>query len=387
MRSSFSKAAAAASCVAFAACSGGGTGPGGVAPANNVIPDAGAVAASSSHAGLVFTLSNNAKHNAVLRFRRLANGQLQPAGQTPTGGAGSGNNLNGASHTVELNADRTLLFAVDAGSNDIASFTVSQSTIHQADRVPSGGAEPSSIAISGNVLYVINMISNQITGFTFDASGRLQHIAGSTRALSGTAADQPVDIRFRSDGSALIATEKLSNNIDTFSVSGGVANPAVPHVSAGHTPFGMDITSSDHPIVSEAEDDVPSGATVSSYTLASSGTLSVVSAAVANGQTASCWAALTPDQDVAFIANTGSDTLSSYTVAGSGAITLAHGAAATEAANSAPTDIRVSPDGSFVYVLNQGSHTIGVFSRTGTALSALPPATGLPPTAIGLAVK
>ena len=74
-----------------------------------------------AQSGAVYTMSNAATGNAVLVFRRAANGSLTPAASVPTGGLGVGRGL-GNQNAVVLSDDRRWLFAVNAGSNDVSTL-------------------------------------------------------------------------------------------------------------------------------------------------------------------------------------------------------------------------------------------------------------------------
>jgi 6-phosphogluconolactonase (cycloisomerase 2 family) len=238
------------------------------------------------------------------------------------------------------------------------------------------------------LLYVLNVKSNDISGFSIDSTGALHYIAGSTQPLSGIAGqDGPVDLRFADSDSVLIAAEKFANILDTFTLTNGRANHAVAHMSAGPTPFGMAVREDGLVVDTEASNDVPHASAVSSYRVSSGGTLTTLTASLHNGQSASCWAAFTPDQRFIYITNTASSTLSEYAVAPSGTLSLIHAIAAAEAPNSAPTDLGVSSDGEFVYVVNQMAHTLRAFSRDADgSLDTLQTVAGLPASAVGIAV-
>ena len=78
-----------------------------------------------------------------------------------------------------------------------------------------------------------------------------------------------------------------------------------------------------------------------------------------NGQTATCWIAVTPNGRFAYTTNNASATISSYSVSG-GSLSLLSGAAA--ATGQAPVDLAVSPDGGFVYNVNSGDGTVGAYA-------------------------
>jgi len=71
----------------------------------------------------------------------------------------------------------------------------------------------------------------------------------------------------------------------------------------------------------------------------------VISGSVKNGQTANCWIVIRPDGDFAFIANTGSNTVSSYSIGSGGELTLLAGAAAETGAGSMPIDMAMARGG------------------------------------------
>jgi 6-phosphogluconolactonase len=346
-----------------------------------------------STGGDVFTLTNSTSGNSIEWYRRSSEGTLTFAGSYPTGGSGSGDGLNGASNTIVYDASRNVLYAVDAGSNDIVSFQVNSSSLQRIDKLPSGGTQPVSLAVHNNQLYVLNAGSNQITGFAAAENGHLVPIAGSTRKLSGSASDDPVDLRFGPGGSTLIATEKLSNTIDVFTFDGsGLPSGPTSHTSAGQTPFGFVTTPSGQLIIADAFNAASGQAAVSSYDISPNGALTIVSDSVPNHQTASCWMAITPDGRFAYAANSPSDNISGYSVGAGGRLTLlnASGIAAAEAAGSHPADMATSADGRFLYVLNQFTGTIASYSirESDGSLSALAPVTGLPAdSVIGLAVR
>src|SRR5438132_218855 len=97
--------------------------------------------AASAAPGAVYTSTNAPTGNAVLVFDRAASGSLAPAGSFATGGTGTGGGL-GNQGAVALSDDHRLLFAVNAGSNQVTSFEVTPHGLRRADLVASGGVEP-----------------------------------------------------------------------------------------------------------------------------------------------------------------------------------------------------------------------------------------------------
>jgi DNA-binding beta-propeller fold protein YncE len=104
--------------------------------------------------------------NAIYAFRRGSGGNLTPLPGSPflTGGAGiqyTGTNLGpfDSDSEVIVNPQQTLLFAVNAGSDSIAVFSIKGDgtlTPVEGSPFPSGGNDPVSLALDGNVLIVVN---------------------------------------------------------------------------------------------------------------------------------------------------------------------------------------------------------------------------------------
>ena len=105
--------------------------------------------------GVVFTLSNQTVGNAVLVFRRAADGSLTPQGTVASGGTGTGGGL-GSQNAVVLSRDGKLLFAVNAGSNSVSSFAVTGTSLTLVSTAPSAGVQPISLTAAGGLLYVVN---------------------------------------------------------------------------------------------------------------------------------------------------------------------------------------------------------------------------------------
>src|SRR3954468_22376275 len=129
-------------------------------------------AAAEGSAGAVYTLTNTAT-NAVIVFDRSASGVLTWSGTFPTGGSGGALGSQGA---VAVSDDGRWLYAVDAGSNDIAVFKITNAGLVRRDRIASGGIQPVSVTTSHDVVYVVNAASSSIAGFR-SKDGTLSPIA------------------------------------------------------------------------------------------------------------------------------------------------------------------------------------------------------------------
>lgn len=172
------------------------------------------------------------------------------------------------------------------------------------DDTPSGGAEPISIAIHGDLLYVLNTAS--ITGF-IQGNGRLTPIPSSTRFLTGGRDAGPSDIALSPNGTFLNITERVTNQIVLFPVSAdGTVGTPIANNSNGNTPFSCVFTPTGFLVVTEATGGPGGGSAVSSYSVESSGILQVISGSVPTGGSAACWNIGTRDGRFGVVTNSAS---------------------------------------------------------------------------------
>ena len=248
--------------------------------------------------------------------------------------------------------------------------------------------QPVSVTVHRGLVYVLNAGSDSITGFRLGRHGRLEALAGSTRALSGSGT-APAQISFAPDGDVLMVTEKATNRIVTFAVDrDGLPGFAQVQNSNGQTPFGFAFGKRDQVFVSEAFGGAPDASATSSYELDQDGWLTTISASVGTNQTANCWVVVTPNGRFASVTNTGSGSISGYLIAFDGTIALLDAGGRTGVTGGGPIDLALTSDGRFLYSLNTGTNTIGAFRvRADGSLSALPSTAGLPVGANGLAAR
>lgn len=320
--------------------------------------------------------------------------------------------IGGATGAVTLSPDGAHLYAVDAGSDDVAAFTVaSDGTLKLIATYPTGGSMPGSITIdsTGKYLYVLNTGSapdgknsvGGITGFTIAADGSLSPLANSTQMLSAATYVDPSQVAFSPDGTYLVVTEKgapvkLPSYIDIFPVTSGVAGAAIPKPSTGNIPFGFEFTKSGTLVVSNAENPMgPTASTVSSYSADAKGNLTVISGQVPDNQQAACWIAITSDGKYAYTTNTLSGSVSGYAIDSTGKLTLLppDGIVAPQTSTAGDIDVVVGPNNKYLYVLNSmGGKSPGAIAGFSIAsdgsLKSVPTnASGLPPGSIGLAIR
>jgi 6-phosphogluconolactonase (cycloisomerase 2 family) len=313
-------------------------------------------------AGGVYTMTNDAQSNAIVAFRRAGDGSLSPAGTTATGGRGIGGAIDplASQYSIVISrGEHPLLFAVNAGSNDISSFRIAgDASLRPADRASSGGTKPVSLAVHHRLLYVLNAGDNTLSGFRAAESGRLLPLpAGHASLAPGTTL--AAAIRFTVDGRYLIVSERGSQSLEVFPVErdGRLGAGWVTH-SHGAGTFGFDVTPGNKVIVSEAAGAAPNGA-VSSYDL-SRNALRTITASLDVGARATCWLIATTDGQYAFTANAASATVTGFRIASDGALS-ANGGVST-GAGSTPLDLDVAGDNHLVYVLLGGNGNVGAFA-------------------------
>ena len=255
---------------------------------------------------------------------------------------------------------------------------------------------PISLTVRENLLYVLNAGGNNggtdsIAGFRITNRGLLP-LAGSSRPLSAPATG-PAQIGFTPDGTTLIATERATNKISTYQVNhqGYATGPHV-QASSGMTPFGFCFTKDGKLIVVEANGGAanPGGSTVSLYSVAGNGTLTVDTASLPTQQTSACWIAIDPSSRFAYTSNTPAATLTGLKVGqAAGTLRLLNpdgGETASTGPGSAPTDSAIV--GGVLYVLDSGLGQIMAFTvNKDGSLAPLATGSGFPATGSGLVVR
>lgn len=373
---------AALAALALAACSD-----------STAVSPPGAVALSRTHVGErrladVYAMSNAASGNTILTFNRASDGSLSGVGAVATGGAGSGSTLSGAQGALVVSRHLRLLFAVNAGSDEISLFAIGHDgDLRLVDVKPSGGNMPVSIAVHRRVVYVLNAASGTVSGFHLDVHSGLTPIPHSSRTVTGGAAAAPAEVQFSPDGEILVVTGKATNVIDTYVVDedGRLHGPRA-HPSNGKTPFGFAFTERGSLVVSEAFGGAAGQGAASSYRLREFGGLQTVSATVHDDQSAPCWIAISEDGHFVYTTNTASGTISSYSLRHDGALSLLASIAGTT--GGGPTDLALSRESRFLYALVPNAGAISGFAVGDDGrLRAVGTTTELPLSASGLVAR
>jgi 6-phosphogluconolactonase (cycloisomerase 2 family) len=311
----------------------------------------------------VFVQTDNLAGNQVVAYRRAGNGTLSLAGTYPTGGlggqlAGSVVDHLASQGSLGYDARRGLLYAVNAGSDTVSVFAVRGDRLALRQVIGSGGAFPVSVAVRGDLVYVLNAEDGgSVHGYRV-VSGRLIPIPGSTRPLGLNPAatpqftNTPGQAAFSPDGRQLIVTTKANgNDIDVFGVRANGRLSAAPTVNAepGAVPFAITFDRGGHLVIADAGTNA-----LSTFALGADGALTSLDT-VGTGQSATCWVAA--DRGLLFASNAGSATESGYASGPGGTLTLL-GQTATDPGT---VDAAVTPGGRFLYVQTGGNGVVDEF--------------------------
>ena len=312
---------------------------------------------------VVFVQTDNTAGNQVVAYDRADNGSLTPDGTYDTGGLGgqlSGSVVDHLASQGSLTYDpgNAVLYAVNAGSNTVSVFAVRGDRLALRQVVSSGGAFPVSVAVHGDLVYVLNAENGGSVQGYVNFFGHLFALPGSNRplGLDPTAAPQfvntPGQVAFSPNGAQLIVTTKANgNDIDVFGVGRFGLLSATPVVNSepGAVPFAIDFDGSGHLVIAEAGTDA-----LATFTLNQGGTVTPI-AAVGTGQSATCWVAQA--QGFFYASNAGSGSISQYSDSPSGQLNLA----AQTATDPGTVDAAASADGQYLYVQTGGSGVVDEF--------------------------
>jgi hypothetical protein len=332
--------------------------------------------------GHVYVYDNTAGANTIAAFDRHADGTLTPEAGSPfaAGGAGTGAGL-ASQGALQISPDGRFLIAVDAGSNQISVLRIRHDgslSLVPGGVVSSGGDQPVSVAVHGDLVYVANSGTggSNFTGFRLGFFGQLQPIPGSTVTLPGNA--QPGDVLFNGTGTKVAGTLVGTSRIDSFTVGSGgrlTAAPGSPFTAQGLGPFGSEFrpTNPDQLFVSNAHNVGAGTGTISAFSDSANETLSSIgSSPFADLQTAPCWVEISHDGRFLFTVNTGSGEISRYSIAPGGALTLLGSTPVGATGGVGAVDARLSPDGRYLFVDESRIGAVGAFAVNGGNLTELP---------------
>ena len=347
-------------------------------------------AGDSFRHGKIFISTNAPAGNEVLVYQRAEAGAATLLTRVATNGTGTGAGL-GSQGAVTLSRNGRWLFVVNAGSNSVSTFAVTSGGLLLTSVTPSGGSTPTSVTENGGLVYVLNAGgAGGVAGFR-NVNGVLSAIAGATSGLSASGGTAPAQVGLSRDGDVLVVTERNTNLVSSWPVNAdGTLGARTSTASPGATPFGFAFTRQDRLVVSEAAGGATNGSSATSYRFDARSPLVPlpVSRAVATGQTAACWVAVTPDGRYAYTSNAGSSSLSQFALARNGALTLVKGDAGITGPNAGALDAAVTPDGEQLHIFaSRGLQIVSYAVGEDGALTLLGGVVGMPTGSAGLAAN
>jgi hypothetical protein len=338
----------------------------------------GPLASGASAKTSVYSISNAAPKNTLIKFVQRGNGTLKKVQTIKTGGSGGlapqpGCEPPGGCPMLDTQSEvvvwKRLVFAVNAGSDSITSFIEKKNgKLKRVDVQSSGGDFPNSIAVKRGVLYVLNSHSDSIAGFKFDKHGEIKRISNSVRPLAAMQIAQglsPRQIGFDRTGRVLIVTRlsPLPGGIDTFVLnSKNRPGQAVANAPTTPLPFGFAVDRNNNLVMSQvsAPPELAMPGNTATYDInTQTGALTPIETVTSDG-VAPCWVVITRDGRYAFVVNTGGGappaTVARYGLTAAGDLSLlgTTGENNTNGDQFARTDEVLSKNGRYLFVLNPG---------------------------------
>ena len=314
----------------------------------------------------VFVQTNDPAGNAIIAYRREADGSLTRADTFSTGGRG-GTTVSAPTDplasqgSLVLDRQRGLLYAVNAGSDSVSVFSVDGTRLVLRQVIPSGGDFPVGVTTARNLLYVLNAGGEgSVVGFKV-AGQHLVRADGASRSLglaNGSPPfflSSPAQVGLSPDAAHLIVTTKVNRAVEVFDVarSGGLSDAPNVTSDTGPVPFAFDFDAAGRLILSDAS------GTANTFALGRDGSLSAVAADAPNGQAATCW--IVQARGFFYTTNTGSDTITGYSQDSAGQLHLLSADGVSARTDGGPIDIAATPTGRFVYELNGTGGTVGIY--------------------------
>ena len=280
------------------------------------------------------------------------------------------------SHVTKATDNVALLYLVGEGSNAVEGFHIQASGELASTAQASFVTNPRPVAIavhpSTNFLYVANLTSNTVSGFSLDhTTGFLTPVGTALTPVS--TGPSPIALSVNPGGQFLYVLNQGDATISIYSIDGtrGILTPTGPAFPTGLTNVqGMLISPGSflYVISGTASSSTPN--TISVFSIGSNGALSpgVTAFTAAANSTLS---GITTDHQGQFmyVADFQNSNVISLKIDPSGSLSQVAGS--PFATGAQPVAIAVDGTGSFVYVSNSVSGTVSAFKATSGALTEL----------------
>lgn len=290
----------------------------------------------------VYTETDNSDpgQNAVIAYQRSADGQSTEIGSFKTGGTGVANpqGLLGpfdSDKEVIASPGGHYLFAVNQGSNSIAEFKVNSDGslgLINGAAISSGGTEPVSLSIADGRLYVVN---------------RGDEIQGQSGSLAPS-------ITVFDIGHHEVLTQNLA---DTTTLPVGLSPSQILISSTSDLAFVDTFTPPPLDNVTDANEVLPYviGANGALVPVASGGVGAPVTPPLLLGL------AQNPNANIIYAGLTGANDIGVFTYDSAGTLKL-EDTVAVGLNGAGPCWALVSADGKYLYTIDTGSNSVGVYS-------------------------
>lgn len=335
---------------------------------------AAASASASDDMHHIYTINNDPENNGVIVLEQQADGSLKEMAGSPvmTGGKGlSGGDID-QQGAIRMAGDFVL--AVNPGSHTIAVLMKDKTGMLKpvaGSPFPSGGENPISLSVRGDVVYVVNQAlpfanprsKPNITGFRLMPDGKLAPIPGST--LTFPVGMGPAQIEFAPTGDAVALTAGFQAENGSVIHGGklmpsGVIKPGTPvrpRGASGTVGFSWCPTG-DRILVSNFR-----GSAVTVFDIdPATGSPKQLGDAIGDQEEAACWTAISADGKALYVANFVSNSVSVFDVMENGTLKLL-GSVKRRGTPSTPDtkDLVLSADGHYLYALGANSRTLSIF--------------------------
>lgn len=366
---------------------------GALVSAQTALTDDGQAGRGGGTAQLVFVQTNEASGNRIVVYRRTDDGRLVQPRSFATGGRGgvaapgTESDHLASQGSLVYDSPHSLLFAANAGSDSVSVLRVRGDGVQLRDVQPSGGQFPASVAVDGNLVYVLNSGgSGVLQGFRITGDA-IRPIPGSRRSLGLANTNPPGfltapgQVGFSPDGDQLLVTTKASQStIDVFAVraNGRLSDAPVANPSATPVPFAFTFDSARRLVSGEA-----GASSVTTYRLSSDGAL-VNPQSLTDNQAALCW--ITRVRGFYYVSNTGSNNVSGYGIDAGGTPSLVTPTGVVATTDAGPIDSAAPSDANLLYVQTGLGGSVQEYrvNRDGT-LTEIGKVTGLPAGMEGIA--
>lgn len=338
---------------------------------------------------VVYVANNDPRpgQNVIFVWNQNGDGSLRPVAAYRTYGTGVSNpkqiiGPNDGDKDILVSPDGRLLFCCNGGSNSISVFYIGRNGRLfpvAGSPFPSGGIDPTSLALAGSNLYVVNKnqdaaqtpgLNANYTGFHVSPYGQLTPIPNSTILLAPDSS--PTQLLSSPDLQYLFGMELFPGPVNGIgagknglldyyriqpdgtllkSRSTPQALPTYPAPANAIAPFSVPLNGTVHPTLPILYVNFVTYTQIGVYTYDASGHLTFVTA-VGNSGVAPCWSRVSKDGRYLFVIGAFSNSVSTYSLQNPMAPVEIHTLSLTPKTAGA-FRLEIDPNGQYLYVVDQ----------------------------------